>query len=67
VILDRDSSQASDEDPNLCYFYENWTDRAALNVHLNLPYQKEGSVRHDDFLSPKIELRYFAMLSDYDK
>ena len=29
------------DDPNLFYFYENWTTRADLDVHLNLPYQKE--------------------------
>jgi quinol monooxygenase YgiN len=57
----------SDEDPNVFYFYENWTDRAALDVHLNLPYQKEWFGRHDEFLSRKVELRFFTMLSDYDK
>ena len=43
----------SDEDPNV--FYENWTDRAALDVHLNLPYQKEWFGRHDEFLSGKVD------------
>ncbi len=57
----------SDDDPNVFYFYENWTDRAALNVHLNLPYQKEWFARHDEFLAKKVELRFFTMLSDYDK
>ena len=55
------------DDPNMFYFYENWTDRAALDVHLNLPYQKEWFGRHDEFLSRKVELRFFTMLSDYDK
>jgi quinol monooxygenase YgiN len=57
----------SNEDPNVFYFYENWTDRAALDVHLNLPYQKEWFGRHDEFLSRRVELRFFTMLSDYDK
>ena len=57
----------SDEDLNVFYFYENWTDRVALDVHLNLPYQKEWFGRHDEFLSRKVELRYFTMLSAYDK
>jgi len=57
----------SDDDPNVFYFYENWTDRAALDVHLNLPYQKEWFGRHDDFLAKKVELRFFTMLSAYDK
>jgi quinol monooxygenase YgiN len=56
-----------DEDSNVFLFYENWTDRAALNVHLNLPYQKEWFGRHDEFLSRKVELRFFTMLSAYDK
>ena len=33
----------------------------------NLPYQKEWFGRHDEFLSGNVELRYFTMLSDYDK
>lgn len=57
----------SDADPDVFYFYENWTDRAALDVHLNLPYQKEWFARHDEFLAQKVELRFFSMLSDYDK
>ena len=57
----------SDDDPNVFYFYENWTNRAALDVHLNLPYQKEWFAKHDEFLSKKVELLYFTMLSDYDK
>ncbi|WP_352648834.1 antibiotic biosynthesis monooxygenase [Mesorhizobium sp. M0408] len=36
--------------PNVFYFYENWTNRAALDVHLNLPYLKEWFARHDDSL-----------------
>jgi quinol monooxygenase YgiN len=57
----------SDEDPNVFYFYENWTDRAALDVHLHLPYQKEWFGRHDEFLAKKVELRFFTMRSAYDK
>jgi quinol monooxygenase YgiN len=57
----------SDEDPNVFYFYENWTSRADLNVHLELPYQKKWFARHDEFLAKKVELRFFTMLSEYDK
>lgn len=57
----------SDEDPNVFYFYENWTDRAALDVHLKLPYQIEWFAKHDEFLTRKAELQFFTMLSDYDK
>jgi len=57
----------SDEDPNVFYFYENWTTRADLDVHLNLPYQREWFVRHKDFLTKDAELKFFTVLSDYDK
>ena len=41
--------------------------RADLDVHLNLPYQKEWFGRHDEFLAKPVELRFFEMLSEYDK
>jgi quinol monooxygenase YgiN len=57
----------SSEDPNVFYFYENWTTRADLDRHLELPYQKEWFKRHSEFLTRDAELRFFEMLSDYDK
>jgi quinol monooxygenase YgiN len=57
----------SDSDANVFYFYENWTNREALDVHLQLPYQKEWFARHDEFLAKGVELRFFTMLSEYDK
>ncbi len=58
---------ASSDDPNVFYFYENWTTRADLDRHLALPYQKEWFARHDEFLAAEVELRFFEMLSEYDK
>jgi quinol monooxygenase YgiN len=57
----------SQDDPNVFYFYENWTTREDLDVHLNLPYQKEWFARHDEFLAKPVELRFFEMRSEYDK
>jgi quinol monooxygenase YgiN len=57
----------SDADPNVFYFYENWRNRADLDVHLQLPYQKEWFARHGEFLAKDVELRFFTMLSEYDK
>jgi len=55
----------SADDPNVFYFYENWTTRADLDRHLQLPYQKEWFGRHAEFLSTSAELEFFEMLSRY--
>jgi quinol monooxygenase YgiN len=55
----------SADDPNVFYFYENWTTRADLDVHLQMPYQKERFGRHKEFLTRNAELKFFEMLSDY--
>ncbi len=57
----------STDDPNVFFFYENWTTRADLDRHLDLPYQKAWFARHKEFLVKDAELRFFEMLSDYDK
>ena len=55
----------SADDPNVFYFYENWTTRADLDRHLQLPYQKEWFGRHGEFLTENAELKFFDMLSSY--
>jgi quinol monooxygenase YgiN len=55
------------DDPNLFYFYENWTTRADLDRHLELPYQKEWFGRHAEFLTEPAALTFFEMLSEHDK
>jgi quinol monooxygenase YgiN len=57
----------SDYDPNLFFFYENWRTRADLDLHLSLPYQKSWFARHQEFLATEVELKFFTMLSEYDK
>jgi quinol monooxygenase YgiN len=57
----------SEDDPNVFYFYENWTTRADLDRHLELPYQKEWFGRHGEFLTKNAELKFFEMLSEHDK
>jgi quinol monooxygenase YgiN len=31
------------DDPNMFYFYENWTERADFDRHITLDYQRTGS------------------------
>jgi quinol monooxygenase YgiN len=57
----------SSDDPNVFYFYENWTTRADLNRHLEMPYQKEWFGRHKEFLTKDAELKFFDMLSEHNK
>ena len=57
----------SDEDPMRLLFLRELDRPGRVDVHLNLPYQKEWFGRHDEFLARKVELRFFSMLSDYDK
>ena len=57
----------SEYDPNMFYFYENWTSREDLDRHLALPYQKSWFARHSEFLAKEVELKFFRMLSEYDK
>lgn len=55
------------EDPNVLYFYENWAEREDFDRHIALDYQKDWFARQGDFLSKPVELRFFDMLSEYDK
>jgi quinol monooxygenase YgiN len=45
-------------------FYENWTDRAAWDRHMELPYLKELAQRRDEFFSQKSDIRMMTMISD---
>jgi quinol monooxygenase YgiN len=57
----------STENPDVFYFYENWRERADLDRHLELPYQREWFGRHSEFLTKPAELKFFEMLSEHDK
>ena len=55
------------DDPNLFYFYENWAERADFDRHIALDYQKDWFAKQGDYLAKPVELRFFEMVSDYDK
>jgi quinol monooxygenase YgiN len=57
----------SEYDPNVFYFYENWTSREELDRHLALPYLRSFFARHPEFLAKEVEIKFFRMLSEYDK
>jgi quinol monooxygenase YgiN len=55
------------EDPNMFYFYENWAKRADFERHIALDYQKDWFAKQGEYLAKPVELRFFDMLSAYDK
>ena len=55
------------DDPNMFYFYENWTERADFERHIALDYQKDWFARQGEYLAKPVELRFFEMVSAYDK
>jgi quinol monooxygenase YgiN len=55
------------DDPNMFYFSENWAERADFDRHIALGYQKDWFARQGDYLAKPVELRFFEMLSSYDK
>lgn len=55
------------DDPNMFYFYENWAERADFDRHIALGYQKDWFAKQGDYLAKAVELRFFEMLSPYDK
>jgi quinol monooxygenase YgiN len=55
-----------DENPLEFTFYENWTDRAAWDRHMELPYLKELARRRDEFFSRPTHIRLMSMISDRD-
>lgn len=46
-------------------FYENWTDRAALDAHLAMPHLKPLFSQLDRLLACPVEIRPLAMLSQW--
>jgi len=55
------------DDPNMFYFYENWTERADFDRHIALDYQKDWFAKQGEYLAKPVELRFFEMVSAYDK
>ena len=50
-------------DPCVFVFYENWTDRAALDAHLAMPHLQPLVSQLDRLLACPVELRPLTMLS----
>ena len=55
------------DDPNRFYFYENWAERADFDRHIALDYQKDWFNQQGEYLAQPVELRFFDMISHYDK
>ena len=53
-------------DPNVFVFYENFVDRAALELHLKKPYLQPLFGRIDELLAQPVDIRFLDMLSDRD-
>lgn len=50
-------------DPCVFVFYENWTDRAALDAHLAMPHLQPLFSQLDRLLACPVEIRPLTMLS----
>ena len=55
----------SEDDPNAFMFYENWTSREALDVHLAMPYLQPLIKQQQDLLSRPVEIRHYDMLAPF--
>lgn len=51
-------------DPCVFVFYENWTDRAALDAHLAMPHLQPLVSQLDRLLACPLEIRPLTMLSE---
>jgi quinol monooxygenase YgiN len=51
-------------DPCVFVFYENWTDRAALDAHLAMPHLQPLFSQLDRLLTCPVEIRPMTMLSE---
>lgn len=50
-------------DPCVFVFYENWTDRAALDAHLAMPHLQPLFLQLDRLLACPVDIRPLTMLS----
>ena len=51
-------------DPCVFVFYENWTDRAALDAHLTMPHLQPLFSQLDRLLACPVDIRPLTMLSE---
>ena len=61
--INYDLHQANDE-KGLFLFYENWTDRKALDEHLRTPHLQGFLKQADDLLAEPVEIRFLEMISE---
>lgn len=52
-------------DPCVFVFYENWTDRSALDTHLAMPHLQPLFTQLDRLLACPVDIRPLTMLSDW--
>jgi quinol monooxygenase YgiN len=60
--LNYDLHQSAD-DPVEFMFYENWTSRAALDAHFEMPYLNEFNALADELLAAPIEITLWQTLA----
>jgi len=60
--LNYDLHQSAD-DPTEFMFYENWTSRAALDAHLDMPYLNEFDALAEELLAAPVEITFWQMTS----
>lgn len=53
----------SDQDPALFVMYENWTSRAALDLHFTMPYMRDIVADLPALLRAPFEMHYLSMRS----
>ena len=53
----------SQTEPAVFMFYENWTDRAALDAHAASPHMKAWGAKQPDMLAHGVEVNLFDMVS----
>lgn len=53
----------SDGDPTVFVMYENWTERAALDLHFTMPYMREIAAVLPGLLRAPTAMHYLGMLS----
>ncbi|AQS88502.1 antibiotic biosynthesis monooxygenase [Neoasaia chiangmaiensis NBRC 101099] len=59
--------QVSSDDPLVFMFYENWVERGDLDRHMALDYQQAWFKRQPELLAKPAEMRFFDMVSQYDR
>lgn len=54
----------SQTEPAVFMFYENWTDRDALDAHAASPHMKAWGAKQPDMLAHGVEVNLFDMVSE---